>query len=100
MDTAAEVTAILHFAYQQLSNPPLLNTFDKILYGPSRQPLHVLGQCHMDLTYKEKSCNHQVYVVKGLQKNLLELAAITSLSLAARVKEVSLTASDVHMRFP
>ena len=57
LDSGAEMTAISHLEYQRLSHPPLLNTTDKILYGPSRQPLHVLGQCHMDLTYKERSCN-------------------------------------------
>ena len=54
----------------------------------------------MDLTYKERSYNQQVYVVEGLQKNLLGLAATTSLSLATQVEEVSFTGSDVHKRFP
>lgn len=55
-------------------------------------PLQVLGQCQYDLTYKERSCRQQVYVVKGLKNNLLGLPAITALNLAARVDMI--TGSD------
>ena len=100
LDTGAEVTAISHYAYQQLLKPPPLSTPEKVLYGPSRQPLHVLGQCQSDLTYKERSCKQQVFVVDGLKNNLLGLPAITSLNLAVRVDETSLATTDIRERFP
>ena len=34
LDTGAEVTAISHHAYKQLSTPPPLYTPEKVLYGP------------------------------------------------------------------
>lgn len=100
LDTGAEVTAISHHAYQQLLQPPPLSTPEKVLYGPSRQPLEVLSQCQIDLTYKERSCKQEVFVVEGLKNNLLGLPAITSLNLAVRLDETSLATTDIRERFP
>ena len=103
LDTGAEVTAISHTAYQQLSKPPPLSTPDKVLYGPSRHPLQVLGQCQCDLIHKERSSTQQVFVVEGLKNNLLGLPAITALNLAARVDMTSdcdPTASTFREKFP
>ena len=97
MDTGAEVTAIFHRAYQQLSKPPPLSTSDKALYGPSRHPLQVLGKCQMELTYTERSCKQQVYVVGGLKSNLLGLPAIISLNMAARVDVISLASLTAQL---
>ncbi len=105
LDTGAEVTAISHFSYQQLSAPPPLNTSDKALYGPARNPLQVLGQCVCHLSYKGKACKQQLYVVEGLKNNLLGLPAISALNIAARldntaaVSTVPLTTEYIHKRF-
>ena len=82
LDTGAEVTAISGTTHEHLGKPKL-NTPDKILYGPSRQPL-------------------QVYVVKGLKTNLLGLPAITALNLAARIDTTAHDEipNDIRKRFP
>jgi hypothetical protein len=52
MDTGAEVTAISEEAYQhrgELSKPV------KVLYGPSHQPLPVVGIFSGSFTYKRKA---------------------------------------------
>ena len=92
------MTAISHHAYQQLLQPPPLSTPEKVLYGPSRQPLEVLSQCQIDLTYKERSCKQKVFVVEGLKNNLLGLPP--SLNLAVRLDETSLATTDIRERFP
>ena len=45
LDTGEEVTAISHTTYQQLPDAPPLSTPSKVLCGPARKPLQVLGQC-------------------------------------------------------
>ena len=97
LDTGAEVTALSHSTYQQLSNPPQLNAPDKALYGPSRRPLQVLGQCQSDLTYNGRSCRQQLFVVEGLQNNLLGLPAITALNLITLLEETTAPSSSAHI---
>ena len=107
LDTGAEVTAISSTAHQLLGKVQLI-TSDKILYGPSRQSLQVVGRFTATLTHKDKSAQHQVYVVKGLNNNLLGLPAITSLSLAARLDAAAHTRREqtatydelIHKKFP
>ena len=84
LDTGAEVTAISSTAHQMLGNVQLITSY-KVLYGPSRQPLQVVGRFMATLPHKDWRSQHQVYVVKGLNTNLLGLPAITSLNLAARL---------------
>ena len=87
LDTGAEVTAISHLSYQSLSHPPPLGAPDKVLYGPSRQPLQVRGQCYCHLSFMGRSCKQKVFIIKGLNSNLLGLSAITALNLAKRLDE-------------
>ena len=90
LDTGAEVTAISTVAHQQLGNSQLV-TSDKILYGPSRQPLQVVGKFTATLSHKDKSSQQQVYVVEG---NLLSLPAITALNLIARLDATANTRKE------
>ena len=92
LDTGAEVTAISDSCYYSLSHPPMLKNPQKVLYGPSRHPLQVVGQCHSNLSFKGRVCKQQVFVV-------------TSLHLAQRLDatsclETSLNAGDISKRFP
>ena len=89
LDTGAEVTALSQGAYETLSGTPPLSTPTKILCGPSRKPLQVVGQCQLDLTHNGRSSHQQVFVVKGLRSNLLGLPAITALRLATRLEETT-----------
>ena len=85
LDTGAEVTAISdstfhhHLKHQELTKPT------KILFGPSRRPLQVLGQFEGKLKHKNTTAIQRIYVVKGLKTDLLGLPAITALNLAVRV---------------
>lgn len=88
IDTGAEVTAVSPDTYERVGKPPL-HTPDKALLGPSRHPLQVQGQFQCDLTHQGRTSRQQVFVVKGLQNNLLGLPAITSLNLAARMDVTS-----------
>ena len=94
LDTGAEVTAISQETHQHLGKPPL-QTPEKLLCGPSRQPLQVLGQFLGQPTHKAQVSQQQVFVIKELKTNLLGLPAITALNLAARVDSASCEA-DIH----
>ena len=100
LDTGAEVTAINGDTHEHLGEPKL-DTPDKILYGPSRQPLQVVGQFKGTFTHKGKQSQQQVYVIKGLKTNLLGLPAITALNLAARIDTAAQDAeNDIRKQFP
>ena len=90
LDTGAEVTAISELTYQSLGKQTLVSP-GKALYGPSRQPLKVVGQFEGRFAHKNKTTVQTVYVVNGLKTNLLGLPAITALNLAARVDSASET---------
>ena len=98
LDTGAEVTAVSQETHQRLGKPPL-QTPEKLLCGPSGQPLPVMGQFLGQLTRKEQVSQQQVCVIKGLQTNLLGLPAITALNLAARVDSANCKTNN-HQRFP
>ncbi len=57
----------------------------KLLYGPGRNALDIVGELTVTLSYKQTSSPQQIFVVRGLQRNLLGLPAITALNLAARL---------------
>ena len=98
LDTGAEVTAITTKTHQHLQQPTL-DTPDRILHGPSKQPLEVLGQFKGKFTHRGRESQQQVYVVDELKTNLLGLPAITALHLAARIEETH-TETDITMHFP
>ena len=90
LDTGAEVTAISGATHQHLGKPKLPHP-DKLLYGPSRQPLKVMSKFEGTFTHKGRQSHQQVYVVTGLKTSLLGLPTITALNLAAPI-------DTTHMR--
>ena len=88
LDTGAEVTAIGINTYRTLGKPRLSSP-RRVLYGPSKQQLATLGQFEATFTHKGKTASHTVYVIDGLNTNLLGLPAIISLGLATRLDAVS-----------
>ena len=92
------MTAISEETHQHLGKPQL-HPPGKLLCGPSRQPLQVLGQFLGKLSHEAKVSQQQVFVVKGLKTNLLGLPAITALNLAARVDSANCDA-DIRQRYP
>ena len=84
MDTGAEVTAISEETYSILEKPHL-TAASKVLYGPSRTQLKVIGMFNATLAHRGKMATQSIFVVGGLKKNLLGLPSITALQLAARL---------------
>ena len=80
MDTGAEVTVISKKVYDTLEKTKLGKP-SKVLYGPTHQPLEVLGQFSGNLVHKEHSRLEDISVVRDLHNNLLGLKAITGLHL-------------------
>ena len=94
LDTGAEVSAIsdkVCKVMQQVLKPPT-----KILYGPGRTPLKVLGQFKARLSHGDKSTIQRIFVIEGLRYNLLGLPAITALNLAVQV--MSTTESTLNLQ--
>ena len=83
LDTGTEVTAVSEEVFLRLKKT--LQKPSRVLYGPSRQCLDVIGQFEETLCYKGRSTLQTIYVVRGLKTNLLGLPAIISLNLASRV---------------
>ena len=90
MDTGAEVTAISERIFHSLKGVTLTK-LNKILHGPTRQPMKVLGQFTGTLSSKDKRVSEPVYVIQGLRTNLLGLPAITALKLVSRINATSST---------
>ena len=105
LDTGAEVTAISSETYKALGIQHL-NSPDRVLYGPSRQPLNVQGHFLANLAHKDRTTQQQVFVVEGLKNNLLGLPALKALHLAIRIdtaeiKETDVTKSDdIRQKLP
>ena len=98
LDTGAEVTAVSKQVYQSLGEQKLQSP-TKILYGPSRNPLKVLGQFKTKLSNQSTTIEQQVYVIEGLKSNLLGLPAIMGLNLVARI-DVAVSDKSLKERFP
>ena len=70
IDTGAEVSAISKKVYEAIGQPRLCNP-NKVLCGPGRQTLTVLGCCTVNLSYEQHKVSQKVYVVHKLANNLL-----------------------------
>ena len=86
IDTGAEVTAISDVAFRAFKALKL-DRPKKMLYGPARTLLKVIGQFEGELFYRGKTTKQNVYVVNGLRTNLLGLPAILALKLVAKLEE-------------
>ena len=75
----AEATAISTRTFNTLRNI-VLQKSAKVLCGPNNQPLNVLGQAVVQLTYEGRSCKQSIYIIEGLKNSLLGLPAITALT--------------------
>ena len=84
LNTSAEVTAISEKTHSFLQKP-LLTIPEKILYGPSRQPLKIHGQFKGTFHQKGVTAQQPAYVVDGIKINILGLPAFTALKLACQL---------------
>ena len=83
IDTGAEVSAISKDVFEAIGRPSLQKP-TKILCGPDKTPLDVLGCATVQLSYKQLSIKHHMYVIQRLSNNLLGLPAITALNILVK----------------
>ena len=98
LDTGAEVDAISEATYKTLGCPRLCKP-SRILYGPAKQPLEVLGVFSDTVKRSRHSTRRPIYVVKPLHTNLMSLKTITALKLVHRV-DSSTTGTDWKATYP
>ena len=100
LDTGAQVSAISEETYRGLNGVHLKKS-SKVLYGPARHALDVVGQFTATLHYRQRPTKQRVFVVRDLQANLLRLPAIIALQLLCRVDAVSTDDDDIVLqKFP
>ena len=92
------MTAISEETYKAIGKPKL-QTPDRILYGPAKQALDVLGQFTTTVSHNKYSSQENVFVVRGLKMNLLRLPAITSLRLISTTFALQ-SAGNIPSQFP
>ena len=84
IDTGADVTVILESVFKRIRNANLMHS-DRILCGPAKNALHVIGQFNATLKHRGGVTSEEVYVVRDLQTPLIGLPAIKALGLVVRV---------------
>jgi len=77
VDTGAEVTAPSDSTWEFLGITTPLKSAGLSLFGP---PLNLLGKTTLSLTYNGNTCMEEVFIIKGLNNNLLGLLTIKELS--------------------
>ena len=95
IDAGAEVTAISDVAFRAFKGLKL-DRPKKMLYGPARTLLKVIGQFEGKIFYRGKTTKQNVYVVNGLRTNLQGLPAILEQDL--EFKSHQKTNFDKHHR--
>ena len=98
LDTGAEVTAISEETYRRLGRPELQQP-SKVLFGPAKQTLDVLGQFTAKLKHQNHISQQPVFIVRRLRTNLLGLPAIISLQLLYQANSVDV-GGDMRREFP
>ena len=99
VDTGDEVTAVTELALTQLGNIQL-HPATKILRGPDKKPLKVLGQTSAILCHSGKTCVHDLFVVEKLKYNLLGLPATKDLNLLVMVNQMHFDYTEIITKFP
>eukprot|EP00731_Ephydatia_muelleri_P000002 Em0001g2a len=84
IDTGADVTVIPESVFKRIRNANLMHS-DRILCGPAKNALHVIGQFNATLKHRGGVTSEEVCVVRGLQTPLIGLPAIKALGLVVRV---------------
>lgn len=98
LDTGAEVTAISEETFRILPEM-VLKPPNKKLFGPTHQPLAVIGEFRGKLSVGPNTYEGDIFVIRGLKNNLLGLPAIAGLQLVQRLCATD-TELDVKKQFP
>ena len=70
---------------------------DRSLFGLAQHPLKIAGKFPTRITYKNRSCEQEIFVIKGIRTNLLGLTAIEALGLIDSVRE---SEEDITKKYP
>ena len=93
LDIGAEVSVITE-AVMELISPVKMRKASKILCGPDKKWLQVMGEPPMtSLSY----CTQTLYVIKGVTQCLLRLPAIQALQLLSQVNKVETSIPDQYL---
>ena len=92
IDTGADVTVIPESVFKRIRNANLMRS-DRILCGPARNALHVIGQFNATLKHRGGVTSEEVYVVRGLQTPLIGLPALPAIKALGLVVRVCATES-------
>ena len=94
----AEVTVISEEIYKRLGLPKP-QQWSKVSFGPARQTLVVLYQFTAKVEYQNHTSHQPVFVVCGLQTNLLGLPTIISFQLFYQANSVDV-GGEMQIEFP
>jgi hypothetical protein len=81
LDTGADATVLPAVTYSRLFRGPLSPAY-KLLCGPNRAHLDVLGRFDAQLKWRDHLTTHTVYVVRDIHQPLLGRDAIDALGMA------------------
>ena len=93
VDTGAEVSVITEETMNRLTRDTKVErrSTTKRLVTANKTPLNVTCEFTACLMYSNRSAEQTVYVVKGIQNNLLGLPAIKALKMLAKVETIQKT---------
>ncbi|GFO17406.1 Pol polyprotein, partial [Plakobranchus ocellatus] len=90
LDTGAAVSVV----GEDYADGRDLQPSDKILRGPGKTPLHVLGVFQACLKYKNRKIREALYIIQGQQHCLLNGSACARLGLVARLHSLTSGKAD------
>lgn len=88
-DTVVDVTVIPAETYGTHFSPTSLQRPTKVLKGPGRYELDVLGIITEDITYRAKLTKADLYVVNNLDQSLLSRDANERLGIVRKIYDVT-----------
>jgi hypothetical protein len=81
VDSEADVSAISLGDYNKLSLPPKCRPSQARLAGAAHQPLETIGVFAAEMKYKSVTYREKIFVIKGLDDNILSRSACDALSV-------------------
>ena len=94
IDTGADVTVIDENILRVLRKKIAFLPAKKNLFGPGASPIRVLGKFRATLRWRGRSCEDEVYVIKGSQEGLLGRPALTNLGILSWLNSISCTGPE------
>ena len=81
------MTAISQESFQREGQVSLtLKKSVKVVYGPAKQKLDVIGQFEKVISYGKNSSKQTIFVIRGLKVKLLGFPSITALKILKILK--------------